>query len=115
MMKDEIRDRLIKLLSQKGFGVEGATIAADHLIAHGVTFGEDTNVPTKDVPDINFGKWISVNERFPEKSGFYLVAHKNGFISHRLYHEGCDDSFGTLTDNPVTHWMPLPSLPEDVE
>lgn len=30
------REKLIELLMQKGFGVEGATIAADHLIANGV-------------------------------------------------------------------------------
>lgn len=30
------RKRLIALLMQKGFGVEGATIAADHLLANGV-------------------------------------------------------------------------------
>ena len=32
-----MREKLIDLLMQKGFGVEGATIAADHLIANGVT------------------------------------------------------------------------------
>ena len=30
------RERLKKLLMQKGLGVEGATIAADHLISNGV-------------------------------------------------------------------------------
>ena len=32
-----MREKIIELLMQKGFGVEGATIAADHLIANGVT------------------------------------------------------------------------------
>ena len=31
-----MRDSLIKLLMQKGFGVEGATIAADHLASNNV-------------------------------------------------------------------------------
>lgn len=31
-----MRERLIELLMQKGFGVEGVTIAADHLLANGV-------------------------------------------------------------------------------
>lgn len=31
------REKMKSLLMQKGFGVEGATIAADHLIANGVT------------------------------------------------------------------------------
>lgn len=43
------REKLIELLMQKGFGEEGATIAADHLIANGVTFATDNNV---------VGKWI---------------------------------------------------------
>ena len=32
-----MREKMIELLMQKGFGVEGATIAADHLIENGVT------------------------------------------------------------------------------
>ena len=40
MNQEELKQRLIKLLMQKGFGVEGATIAADHLIANGVTIRE---------------------------------------------------------------------------
>lgn len=34
----DIKEKLVALLMQKGFGVEGATIAAGHLIANGVTF-----------------------------------------------------------------------------
>ena len=32
-----MKEKIVELLMQKGFGVEGATIAADHLIANGVT------------------------------------------------------------------------------
>lgn len=32
-----MREKIIELLMQKGFGVEGATIAADHLIDNGMT------------------------------------------------------------------------------
>ncbi len=104
MTKDEIRDRLVELLSQKGFGVEGATIAADYLIAHGVTFGEDTNVPTG---------WITVSERSPEESGYYLVSHKHGCVCIRLYNERCGDMFAKFGNDPVTHWMPLPEPPKE--
>ena len=37
-----MRNKIKELLMQKGFGVEGATIAADHLIANGVTFAAES-------------------------------------------------------------------------
>lgn len=40
MTQEELKQRLIKLLMQKGFGVEGATIAAEYLIANNVTIRE---------------------------------------------------------------------------
>lgn len=36
----DVREKLVELLMQKGYGVEGATIATDHLIANGVTVQE---------------------------------------------------------------------------
>lgn len=52
------REKLIEWLMQKGFGVEGASIAADHLIANGVTIADKTSAVER---------WIPVTERLPEK------------------------------------------------
>lgn len=53
-------------------------------------------------------KWISVNERLPEKDGDYIT-YGDGDIKirtffFRLYFEW---------DDCVTHWMPLPEVPKE--
>ena len=73
------REKLIELLCQAhnlatdasafGFGdisyAQQLEMEADHLIANGVTFAEDNNVPSK---------WISVKDRLPESGVHVLVA-----------------------------------------
>lgn len=52
------REKLIELLGDYfDIGDCGPEDIADHLIAHGVTFGKDTDVHSK---------WISVHERLPD-------------------------------------------------
>ena len=157
MTKDEIRERLITLLSQRGFGVEGSTIAANHLIANGVTFAEDTNVPTK---------WIPVSEPPKvEKRVLVSIKRHSGYTNKdytittcAIYEDGtvnvedscwtCDwgdydedtdiayvpkgwyeyHEYGNIEEDgigligcesylqeEVTHWMPLPQAPKEVE
>lgn len=81
-------------------------------------------------------EWISVKDRLPEKAGHYLV-----LTSINYWHGGCldknPDYYGTtkgyenttmsvldcfygptgdwnrVCNCHVTHWMPLPSLPEE--
>lgn len=50
----ETRKKLIKLLCQKGFGVEGATIAADHLLANGVMMAGEV----EEMAPVRRGRWI---------------------------------------------------------
>ena len=90
---------------------------ADYLIAHGVTVQE----------------WISVDDRLPEDSGYYLVVYRdkyNGSISidFDMYVKcnvgewwesefACDITkqflWATrLQEQEVTHWMPLPEPPK---
>jgi hypothetical protein len=54
-------------------------------------------------------KWISVEERFPDIDGKYLVYTKQGFIHVMYYH--ASGEFGFEAWN-VTHWMPLPEAPK---
>lgn len=55
-------------------------------------------------------KWVSVEERLPERPGMYLIATHAGtfdvdcFISHRR-------EWDVYRLSEVTHWMPLPPLP----
>ena len=79
---------------------------ADHLIANGVTFAEDINVPSK---------WISVKDRLPEKETEVLVrdrvtgeittAHLND-LNHFVFRDG--------RGHGASHWMPLPKYPKEV-
>ena len=105
------REKLIDMLKQMGKkereqgGVTWYDVA-DHLIDNGVTFGKDTNVPTK---------WIPVTERLPEKNTSVITATDNGIVFQCLYaYDGWDLWEGNEVN--ITHWMPLPELPkEDAE
>ena len=90
---------------------------ADHLIAHGVTVQE----------------WISVDDRLPEDSGYYLVVYRDKYnesisIDFDMYVKcnigewwesefACDITkqflwAAKLQEQEVTHWMPLPQPPK---
>lgn len=106
-----IKEKLISLLMQKGFGLEGATIAADHLIANGVTIE----------------KWIPVSEMLPEdmpenkgkKVINCIVAHppyKNGkLVSQFRQRKYGGDDYGwywsKIGSCCVTHWKPMSEPP----
>ena len=107
------REKLIELLnSQKcpwlAGNVECHTncnnCMADHLIAKGVTFAKDNNVPSK---------WIPVTERLPDAWVDVLSCDRNKNLT-----VDCVDKNGKwyseYTDlEEVTHWMPLPEAPKD--
>ena len=80
---------------------------ADHLIANGVTFAEDINVPSK---------WISVKDRLPEHDGRYLCnvksfSFKGSFYITMLKYDKGGFIEGRIYTDDVTHWMPLPEPP----
>lgn len=58
-------------------------------------------------------KWISVEEYLPTQEGDYLITDGNSqFVSN--YENSNWYFFGVnfWTANEVTHWMPLPTTPE---
>ena len=111
-----MRDKLIELMSNvpscDSLGVEDCrkckyreeldckrARTADFLIANGVTLQQ----------------WIPVSERLPEKTGYYLVHHKGGFVAERYFYEEAPEQFVPFGNEPVTHWMPMPEPPKEGE
>ena len=61
---------------------------------------------------VKFGKWISVKDRLPEgKVLCFVVNHdeKKSFYDICNFVEGC---YFSASYFDITHWMPLPELPE---
>ena len=106
----DVRKKLKRLLMQKGFGVEGATIATDHLIANGITFAEDNNVPSK---------WIPVTERLPkEDEDVITLCYWHESWQVQVCHRSSNwpglwyTSIAGQWVPSVSHWMPLPQPPK---
>lgn len=68
--------------------------------------------------------WISVKERLPEESGFFItwqgISKYIGRPEILYYHKDEDDGFkwsttknGWTAGLKITHWMPLPEPPEE--
>ena len=96
----DVREKLVDLLTGHSIDTQqDVKYVADHLISNGVTVQE----------------WISVEDELPEDQEEVLVCtrSKNGIRNidkgymaiDRFIHRGRAE---------VTHWMPLPKLPEEV-
>ena len=96
----DVREKLVELLDiiiQPGQKTLGDI--ADYLISHGVTVQE----------------WISVDDRLPDDSGYYLVVYRDKYnrsISIALDNYvkcGAGEWWASEFTHNITHWMPLPS------
>ena len=122
----DVREKLVELLksvlpnfrnNMAYWGEKPIYEFADCLLANGVTVQE----------------WISVDDRLPEDSGYYLVVHRNKYngiisIAFDMYvkcnvGEWWESEFACditkqfrlatrLQEQEVTHWMPLPDMPK---
>ena len=117
----DVREKLVEMLQVDLSGSDGyePELIADYMLDHGVTVQE----------------WIPVTERLPERDKeVLLIVH--GW-EDRLYYTGClhrqeaerswltgieskaSDwkiwGFSYLRDPSVTHWMPMPQPPKEVE
>jgi hypothetical protein len=119
-----MREKLIEILetvvSPKEVLCDGEVLVstervADHLIANGVTFAEDNNVPSK---------WIPVTEKVPDTAERVLVCKTwlgrvykpvYGYYQDFPNQKGCWyilTEEGYYPQREVTHWMPLPEPPK---
>ena len=112
------REKLIELIVQGNIMAFGksesfAEIIADHLLANGVTFAKDTDVPSK---------WISVEDDTPKNRRDVLACafwHETwqtlpGWYapSSKIWH--VTTAAGDKTDLVVSHWQELPEPPREV-
>lgn len=59
-------------------------------------------------------KWVPVTERLPDQCMDILVSYRDGHIL--MGTAMCDDWIEEdLEDGKITHWMPLPEPPKEVE
>lgn len=64
----------------------------------------------------NQSKWISVEERLPEESGSYLVCTRRSYAFTAYFYLNTNEwksHFAGSAGKHITHWMPLPSCPEE--
>lgn len=85
------------------------------------------------IEELSKPKWISVTERLPEENGRYLVRYKRDIVlDYTEVHDDevrimrffvgtgwrypflCQPELRAAEQQTVTHWMPLPSAPEEV-
>lgn len=61
--------------------------------------------------------WIGVERRLPEKPGFYLVTkrQRSGQLIVAIGHYSGEGWSGSGNFSDVTHWMPLPEPPKEVQ
>ena len=111
------REKLIELLcsfeSKHNSIVPDKQGVADHLIANGVTFGKDNDVPSK---------WIPVIERLPDTFGEYIVSvqaweEEDGnlytdYADYDPYFKKWKTGLFLGERDKITHWMPLPEPPK---
>lgn len=60
-------------------------------------------------------EWISVNDKLPNRDGFYLVLENVNQVAgyyHWCREFGWNTDGGRINIQTVTHWMPLPTPPE---
>ena len=102
----DVREKLVDLIiDAKRTDPETGSFTeylADHLIANGVTVQE----------------WISVKDRLPEVGGYVVcIAKRNPFsrfmpMVARIEKNGWVNPMTEQYISEVTHWMPMPELPE---
>jgi uncharacterized protein DUF551 len=66
-------------------------------------------------------KWIKCSDRFPEEAT-YILTFSSGIIEKKFYEKSYGFYSGEIycyspvdLDRNVTHWMPLPEKPDEMD
>ena len=102
----DVRKKLIEILRKPIFPhelVDPTEAVADYLLDSGVTVQE----------------WVSVDDELPEVGGYVVcIAKRNPFsrfmpMVARIEKNGWVNPMTEQYISEVTHWMPMPELPEE--
>ena len=58
--------------------------------------------------------WISVEDRLPEKSDYFIVYKNDGRMAVARFQSRGKRTHWGKGNCKITHWMPLPEPPEEV-
>ena len=106
----DVREKLVELLTEfygcdpMYYDVDALAIV-QHLITHGVTIQEWISVKDR-LPRTNVGVLVYTPRLKNIFGAFYKVDGKWEIFSYRG---------GEILNDEVTHWMPLPEQPKEVE
>ena len=102
----DVREKLVELIeSARYWGSNTSAEIAENLLENGVTVQE----------------WISVDDRMPEAGGYVVcIAKRNPFsrfmpMVARIEKNGWVNPITEQYISEITHWMPLPDPPEEVQ
>jgi len=81
--------------------------------------GDETPAPCKYPYHacLDFNPWISVKDALPKEKGVYVAAAPGTLKMHKPFYSiiYLDPKYSTLLPADVSHWMPIPRLPEEGE
>ena len=83
-------------------------LKADRLIANGVTLANQVASSSKQLAS---NEWISVKDRLPDESGLVIGYDIVWGVGCFYYHTDMQ----TSTWQQITHWMPLPQPPKELD
>ena len=66
-------------------------------------------------PTENVRHWIPVNERLPEKDGWYLVTTEEGIVETAYYKRSQDEDFNGWYSDTILAWLMMLPEPYKVE
>ena len=130
----DVMEKLVELLDTNCGYVDEveAEVLADHLIRNGVTVGDKqgstadnlsaNGVTVQSDKDINVpSKWIPVTERLPDENSRWVLCLCVGGamevlkFDYTMWNWDAQYPGRCYMENYVTHWMPLPQPPKEVE